>query len=421
MEKIFSLCSLYFFALFILSAQNSRVSDGIKAYEKGDYEKAIQHFNEALDQEQGLKSKNRVKAYYYRAKAQLDQLQQFQYQKDQAGTNEYRDAPLAAIRDLAMAASKDQSGRYTKAIRLEQNLLYNPLLREALASIQQAANQADLQAQEASRDRATQYIEEAINIQPQDYLPFDLLGQIALAEQDSMAALFNFAQAIDLYQKYPPQKPDFAIAYTYYHMALLKRHYKQSVEEALRSVQYGQQLLQVEYSRQVDMDANGEQRYQKGLADLKNYELELYLHSPNHQAEAIDRYAQALKSQPNNYDLHLAYAQLLADHDKKQAITIYQKAITIDPSRFIGHFNLGALYHQQAKGYYHEASEASHLEAAKTAKKKGEMLMEKALKAFEQAHLIQPKSPTSLQHICTIAHLLERGEICQQYQLASKE
>jgi len=115
---------------------------------------------------------------------------------------------------------------------------------------------------------------------------------------------------------------------------------------ALATLFDGQNLLKMEYSKHSSngtLKAEQIATYEKGMKDLVGFELDIYIHEASTEEEAQLRFNEVLVLYPEDYDMHIAYANLLEKTDPEMAIEEYKTAISINESREIAYFNLGAL------------------------------------------------------------------------------
>jgi len=162
-------------------------------------------------------------------------------------------------------------------------------------------------------------------------------------------ALKAFANA----QKYYDQlgNIDFLMGYTYYRSALGYKNYLKDLESTLQEIQRGQKNLYADYQRfssSGQTDSELISQYDRARSDLKNFELDIYMNLPHKVSEAISAFVEHLKTDPNNYNMVVAYASLLEKTDTKRAEEAYKRAIVIDSYSEVANFNLGALYNNYA-------------------------------------------------------------------------
>ena len=315
------------FAPFLLFAQKDEVKAGLSDFNKSNFEEAKEHFDKALDGAAQLDDKALAKAYYYRAKARLELLQQGNQAVGQEAT-------LKAFADLQEVGQFDHKQRFRQLIQIEYQVLYHSFLKEAVEQFRQGVlyPKAD-GGTEGAFDQAKKYIAQALQIRQQDYYPYNLLAQVQLAEGDSSKALTTSYQAIEQYTQYPPDPPDWQLGYTFARVAMLEFFHQHHSGKALQQLQLGQQLLQVEYGRLEAIQALSDQQkqqYAEVLDALQAFELEIYLHDSERKTEAIRRFAAAVKAKPQDYNLLVNYGQVLSDVSPQKAIAVYQQAIALD-------------------------------------------------------------------------------------------
>ena len=415
---------LLFLALFyggMAIAQDAKVTAGMNAFRNSNFEKALDHFNEAIKNIDKVKDKNLPKVYYFRGKSLLELMSLAE--KDET-YQKYSEVALPAYKDFKKAEQFDKGKKYVKAIDIQMHFLQGHFFRNATQKVL-ALNNSDLEKSELSEIQAAaeQHLSAIEEIQVGHYLTLDLSAQLKLYQRDSTTAHTFFYAAIDQYKDNPPAEPDFYIGYTCYRAALLDATLKQSPATALKTIQFGRQLLAIEtqrlemtkgdYPQYYEQKKNG---FAKADEDLEKMELIYYTQVPDRYNEALNRFKSTINNRPEDYDLHIAYAGLLEERDSKGAISVYKKAIRIDESKELGHYRLGALYNRLANEQFEQAEENKNLSQAKSLNKEGFEQLEKALDSFEKAHRANPKSKICIRAIMQTAQTLNRNDIYQHFE-----
>lgn len=116
----------------------------------------------------------------------------------------------------------------------------------------------------------------------------------------------------------------------------------------------GQNLLNTEHARYGAALLNSEQKktYENAMISLIGFELDIYLNDKSLIDDALVRFREVMNIYPEDYDIHISYANLLENVDVNLAIDAYETAISIDDEKELAYFNLGALYNNLGSEYY---------------------------------------------------------------------
>jgi tetratricopeptide (TPR) repeat protein len=371
-----------------------KVTTGVVHYQQGEFDKAIEALDLALEDVTLLQDKNVPKAYYYRALALKQRYAKALNEKDAEWINTHIDCWLQIYGDLVEARKADD-GTWEGRISPELEIAYGQLVRIGLAQL----NTYNDFGRTEVLPSAIEHFRCASLIQPNDYVAKDLLAQAYLAHKDSVNAAMHFDLASMAFKAHPPEQPDLLIAYVYYRLALLDRYYYRVINKALDRIHEGQAVLEKEWARVQDAGAVSGKRsqYENAVADLRSFELDCYLNAPHKLHEAIPRFRQACAVDPNNYNIHVALASLFERESPDSAVVWYKKAIAIDSTRQHAWFNLGAVYNNMASELF-QAANASD-DYAEIERLNGEIddLFRKAMPCFEHAYGIDPGDASSFQ------------------------
>jgi Tfp pilus assembly protein PilF len=416
-------------------AQDSKIETGIIAYQGGEFKKALDYLNQGLTNKSELSEKNLPRAYYHRGMTRLKvmgmdaQALKGQPTKEQA----------QALEDLLMGAYDD-----FKQAKATDNGKWGKKVDEALANMNVAFLQAGLAALNMTYDKAKTAEEKqeafqgtleamnyAIEISAADYFPFDLRGQAKLGLRDSVGAHSDFGAAAKLIEGNTHTRTDLLIAYTYYRKAILERYNQNNVDAALKTLDMGKTMLDREWSKitakKAEMKAEEfaklQKQYDDAKEDLSKFELDLLLNAPDKLQEAIDKFKGAISKEPNNYVLHVAYAQLLEKVGKsEEAAGIYETATKIDPSKQMAWFNLGAMYVNKAVALYAEANKISDDPAkAKALQGQADELFRKALPFLQKANEIDKCDLETLRALLQLTINLQMTEEYSKYKEIEKQ
>lgn len=418
--------SLLILLASILHAQVMQFEQAKKYFNEGQYYKALEFFNQAINQERSGNGDLLTEAYYLRGITYIRLYGQAFAGDDKEEQKRFEDALLSAFRDFISSLKYDK-GSYYRKIDLELKNLHHSLLQEGLKSLNEY-NDLVFKGKTEARllNRAADYLTAAHDIRD-TYLVNDLLGQVNLNKGMKKEARAFFLRAAELYNENLPDEPDFLMAYVYYRLAAIDK--QDSIRIALQNAERGIKLLQSEYLRFNSIKGNlapprieeMEKQYALGMKDLENIKLDLYLSSQDLYVEALHVFEERLLASPDNVDLLVAYASLLERTDKQKAIETYQKVLNIDPNHRLALFNTGALYYGKGKELFELAQQED-------ISKQYQILMEEAMEDFELAkpyfEKILELDPSSLDVILalkTIAYILDDQDSYLKYQVMENE
>lgn len=396
---------------------NVKVTTGVVAAQQGSWDEAMVALNLALKDPSALKPANVPKAFYWRGKSRMGQLTQFM-QKVQAskgdttGAYKFENVFEDAFKDFKAAKAADD-GKWGDKITQEYNTIYVMLLNTSIQGLNALYSSKDLKPEE-KKEMAKGIVEAMVicnEIKPEQYLPMDISGQANLIQVDSAAALKDFNKGIVLYEKTPLPQADLQVAYIYYRSAVLERYFAHNLDNSLKSISAGKVALEKEWEKAVAKKASYEAEawkkledsYNAAKADLQRMEIDILLNFPDKLQETCKKIEDELAKNPKDYNLRVAYANLLEKLDVEKSIAQYELAMSADPGKEIAPFNLGALYNNLAKEKYDKANGEADYSKAQALQNEGNEYLKKAKPAFEKALAANPKSLPSvkaLKQIC---------------------
>ena len=178
---------------------------------------------------------------------------------------------------------------------------------------------------------------------------------------------------------------------------------------ALSSLMEGGKQLKAEFSRLNSTGALSPEEkrvYDAGMADLVNFELDIYANDPSLSDEAIIRFQEVLQMYPEDYDKHVAYANMLEDVDLNLAIDAYETAISIDDSQELAYFNLGAIYNNLGSEFYLQGLNHDVDAIADSLFNESNKYFRKAYTYMEQAYYLNPKLIQTIRALVQLANSL---------------
>ncbi len=423
-----------FFPLFILlflgvgnfsMAQNpdTKLTTGVVAYQQQDFAKAMEALNFALEDPTALKEKNQPKGFYYRGLTRLGYMQQLGAKIAIAGqdadpatvlsedeTAFMQNAVLGAYEDFKNAKKYDVADKWGKKIDQQTKGLSGMILNGG-AQILNGTFGKDLKDEEKKVMYAEviKYMDAVTELSPNMHLAYDFKGQSYLNSGDTANAYASFSKAAEVFNENEPRQPDQLIAYVYYRKALIERYSKNDLDAALASLEAGKPALDKEHDRYLKIEGlqpaqieNINSDYTNAKEQISRFELDILLNSPGKLQQALDKFEKATAEEPDNYIIHVAYAQLLEKFDLAKAEEVYKTATKIDPGKQIAWFNLGALYVNKGVEAYKKANEEDDMEKARALQKEGNDAYTSAFPYLEKSLEIEKCDRQSLDAIISI-------------------
>lgn len=395
---------LFLFIQTIVFAQDTKVTTGIVNFNQNDFQNAINNLEIALSNTKDLKPSNIPKAYYYYGMS-LKRQYEATYKEHPLQLQENYMKALEAFNN----SIKTDDGNWKKKCEMEKSMLVPNILNFGMLALNEA-NSLKGSAKSGLLEKSEKFLEAAQSNDFENYLAYDLLAQVKLMKGDSVQALNNFKDAVKYFEAKPPKNPDLLIAYVGYRLALLERYKNHDYEKALSSLEKGKSLLEKEFSRIAEKTESVKNTYDNAKKDLSSFELDIYLNVPKKLNEALQKFESAIKAEPNNYIIHVAYASLLEKTNVEKAIEVYEKAAKIKPSETTAWFNLGALYNNIAAEYSKQANETSDYSKAAELQKKVILNFEKAYPNFQKVHELDPNDISTINALLQIAVTTEKME-----------
>jgi tetratricopeptide (TPR) repeat protein len=302
-------------------------------------------------------------------------------------------------------------------IRRDMADLYNPLLQTGLSALNTGQSQAQPDnVRQAALKASLGYLGAAKDIN-QTYMACDLLGQALMASGDSATAIINFNLAISSYKEHSPTKPDFLMAYVYFRKAIIERYHFKNNKRALVSLMEGQNFLNILYSKfKLTLSKEDKKSYDNGMLDLIGFELDIYLNDTSLSDEALVRFREVMDLYPEDYDIHISYANLLEKIDMNLAIDAYETAISIDEERPLAYFNLGALYNNLGKDAYIAGLNEDNDPRADSLYNEATVYFRKAYVNMENAYNLNPRFLPTIRALVQLAGTLGLDEQKDFYQ-----
>lgn len=406
-----------------LRAQDSKIETGVVAFNSQDYKKAVESLKTGLANSAEVKPKNVPRGYYYLGMASyqlMAQVAQAPGGDQMAKAQEMSDLLDQSYNSMIKVRETDVENKWTDKANKQLNVLNVAFLNGGLMGMNETyGDKLTKEQKQEAYGEIIEYMNRCESIDASNYMVYDLRGQAQLAKADSAKALADFKTAIAKFDAKKPDRPDQLIAYTSYRISMLERNMNKNLEAALKSLEVGKDMLEKEHARVLAIKdkmkpeelQKQEEQYANIKEDLGGLELDILLNAPDKLQEALGKFEAAIQKDPKNYILYVAYAQLLEKVDLNKAEEVYKKATTVDPSKQLAWFNLGALYVNRGVEKYKEANkEEKNFEKAKALQKEGDDYYRLAFPNLVKSLEIQPCEQQALQAILNICINLSGDE-----------
>jgi hypothetical protein len=417
-------------------AQNQFVNKGVSAYHEQDYSKAIRNFDLAIENRVKLNQENLSTAYYFRGKSLVALFKQTKpFEETAIRPEKYDNYIFEAFYDYEKAFKyADESGQLK--IDEDFNVLYSLLIKSASIAIKNSEHKDfSEEEREDQLSFSIKCLNKAILIDDSDYASIGLLAHAQLKKKLYPEALENYQLAGQLYKVRLPEIPDFKIGDVYHKIGEINRYhlngkdiigthgFEEEVDKLFQTLEDGKSLLNEEYIRfeklKPSIDAEDikalEVQFGHAMEALNTFELDIYLNDTNRKQEAIKKLKEAILINPDNYILHITYAQLIADENENEAVSLYEKAISIDSEKEFAHFNLGVIYMNRASEWSAKANEEMDLTKSRKQSEQAKKNLEMAKPFFEKTLKIKPVDLGAVEALIQVCIDLELYDDYKKY------
>jgi tetratricopeptide (TPR) repeat protein len=406
-----------------LLAQDSKIETGVVAFNGQDYKKAVEALKTGLANSAEVKPKNVPRGHYYLGMASyqlMAQVAQTAGGEQMAKAQEMSDLLDLSYNSMLKARETDAENKWTEKANKQLSLLNLAFLNGGLQAMNMTyGDKLTKEEKKEAYGEIIDYMKRCETIDASNYMVYDLRGQAQFALADSAKALEDFKTAIAKFEAKKPERPDQLIAYVYYRIAAIEKGKNKNLDAALKSIDGGKVALEKEHARVLagkdklkpEELTKLEEQFQDAQAALSGIELDILLNAPDKLQEALGKFEAAIAKDPKNYILYVAHAQLLEKVDVVKAEEVYKKATTIDPTKQLAWFNLGALYVNRGVEKYKEANKVEkNFDLAKSLQKEGDAFYRLAFPCLVKALEIEPCEGQALQGILNICINLSSDE-----------
>lgn len=321
-----------------LTAQNSKITTGVLSVQSRDFEAAIGQLTTALSDLTILKEKNIPKGYINLSIA-------YQNAATAEKTKErYPDGLMLAYEAYQKADEKKGYADKTtlKLINNSSLLLKNAIYNEAATAYNDGSNATEETGKINSFNKASVHFKAACEMDKVDYNARVMMGYSNLMLKDTTTALAALDEAIDMYVNLDPkpETPDANIGSAFIQGSLLNM-YQNNVRKALDLVASGKKIF------------GGEDEAEKKVAEnLDRVALAIYSQNPDLFQEARTEFEKAIKANPSDIEVKLAYAGLLAQRegqeDQDYSLEMYRSILDTDSTNYQANANVGVFYINEA-------------------------------------------------------------------------
>jgi len=417
--------TLLIFSSFIAASQNS-LSDGINAFNNGNYEEAEKVLSEVMKNPNSLKEKDRANGWYFLGKSKSFLISNAMSVQSPDVLSKYKGFDLDAYncfkKVLESPGGKKLKSSVEKEIENISYVLFNSgntyyLLGESSPALKYYNSAAEIAETYGMKD---------------DYQVYNLRGQTLLTVGDSIKAYTDFSKAIKHYEMKSSEIPDASIGYAYYFQAVIDLYSNNNIDKALKQVQSGTKLIEKESDRlnaliqnpgDLSLPMMGAQEKQfANISDaLSRLELDIYRNYPEKYTEAIAKFEASLKENPNDDNLWLVYGNMIETKDMDAAYDAYKKAIDINPKNGVAQFNAGANRVNKGADYARKANEEFDFSKAQKWQDMVNEEFKSALPHLEKAHELEPENVYIIEALLQVTIQLEMMEDYKTYKAKKKK
>lgn len=231
-------------------AQDNHFENGITAYERQEYDVALNNFNIAIENKYLMKGKNVPRAYSFRAQSVAKYFLEMLQTNNAKYISDHPNVLVNAFEDLDQAIRFDD-GKCDALIEETKTQLLDVTFRfgQTIAD--------SLRVDRGSNDPMTDslvllVIDELLilkELQDESHQINDILGLLQYKEGKISDAVSSFETSEKLYQNNPPIAPDYHHVYNYYYSALISYSEMHAFEKALREVKKARKYISDYFSR----------------------------------------------------------------------------------------------------------------------------------------------------------------------------
>lgn len=411
--------TLLLFTSFSVAAQQS-VKEGIAAYNRGDYERAVDILSIEMGHAAQLSFRDRANGWYYLGLSKTIVISNAMHLGDATNLQRLLGYDLDGYMAFKNALEEKANAPIRKDIEKEIKNLSYILFNSGNMQYLKGEYSFALKFYNAAQEIAETYGMD------KDYQVYQFKGQVYLELTDSTKAYSFYSKAIDRYQALSPEIPDANIGYAFYTMAVIERYSNKDLDKALTLVQQGTAFVDSEVERLTGLLSTSEgntttllnsqeEQFSQVRDVLSRFELDIYNASPEKYDEAVATFEKAIAANPEDDRLLLAYGHLIERNDPKKALEIYTKATQLAPNEPIGFFNAGAILVNEGVEYARLGNEEMDFQKAEEWHQKTNEAFAKALPFLEKAHALESDNIYVIDALLQVTVQLEMMDAYKMY------
>ena len=372
MKRIVLISSFLFLGISLFAQGDGKVSTGIIQYGQQNYAKAANLIETGLSL--GVKEKTLPKAYYNLALAYTAMA------RDSALMAADPDLLFKAKDAIAKTKETDIKNKYSKNLVLIEDGLHRSIFNEGAISY----NTGDYA-------KSLPFLKAAAEMNEENVLYNLLLGYAQVNMKDSASAIGSLQKTLDIWNGTEAASRDSSleknILSTNLMLASLYNMYEKNPQKAIDLITLARKDFPTD-------------------EDLRNTELGIYQQNPQLFEQARSKFEKALKEDPKNNIVKLAFAQLLTQNDEKDAgLKLYNEVLESDPGNYQANVNIGAFFINEAVAVQKTYAETSSKEEDKLAELEKEFLglLNKAYPHMQKAHEAAPENAEWINQLVIIS------------------
>jgi len=253
------------------------------------------------------------------------------------------------------------------------------------------------------RENILAYLNLAITILPESYVPHELKGQLHYIDEDLDLAAESFDVALKKYRIRRVLVLDNIRMANVYLLRSLMYLDQGNIDQAHKLVKEGYQRNEIEWKtfqfnkNKFEPKAIKEQEpiYLNNKYALGLLELELVVQVAPTADSTFILYKERESTYQNEFSYQFNYASVLEDVNPREAAVHYQKAIDIEPESFEANFALAQLYINLGF-FYVDYAKQSEADGQQEQSDRGYQMMETGLPYLKRAHELNPKNLNAL-------------------------
>lgn len=392
---------------FGAQAQKAKVTTGVMAYNNSqNYGEAITKLEEALDKPELIKKgKDIAKAHWFLYKSYYAVATDTSQKELQAM---YPDALNKAYENYK-AAIEHPEGGYKRTADNEMALQFggsDPLW----SAFYNKGVTTFLDNSVEDKSVALEAFKMAGEIEPDHFLTNRMLGTTYLIANDTANGTKHLEKALEIYRRNYVNVDD---------PASVKE--TPAYEQDHGQMSYIYQQLSVLYQAEgdpekaLDILKEGRENLPED-PDISRMELVIYQKNPQLFDRAVAKFEQAIKDNPDDTNIKLAYASMLDQNNMgDKALELYQEVYDSDNENLTANYGIGAYYINQAASISEKKMKSNNDDEIEKYNEEIVKLLEKAYPYMVWLHNKQPEEREWLMQLVNITPILDKDDEMEEY------